>query len=273
MPYDAETLNHYLTALGEKPLPSRPKNTRVPLWLHEATVRGLRHEPQERYASMDELLAVLAKDPTERRRNMFTAAALAGIVAAGGAAGWARHARNERAIAATCAAGDSLVRSSWNETKRESVGVALRKTGVPGNDEIAVRTQRNLDAYANMPAATYRTASEATLVQTTETAATLAARLVCLDEQRAELETVTDVMEHLPDASSALAKSVGSPTRSPRRVDVSTRMRYERKRGAPVVSRGTGADARVAKGAREDRGPRALREVRRCAHPRPTRAR
>jgi eukaryotic-like serine/threonine-protein kinase len=57
---------------------------RVPRWLRAILERGLRPQPSERFASMDELIVALGRDPSRRRARM--AAALGGAMIAGAVA-------------------------------------------------------------------------------------------------------------------------------------------------------------------------------------------
>ncbi|HVR01710.1 MAG TPA: serine/threonine-protein kinase, partial [Polyangia bacterium] len=46
-----------------------PANTKVPLWLRKILLRGMKPRPEDRYASMPELLDVLGRDPAVARRR------------------------------------------------------------------------------------------------------------------------------------------------------------------------------------------------------------
>jgi tetratricopeptide (TPR) repeat protein/predicted Ser/Thr protein kinase len=216
-PYPSESLEDYLNALARRDPPLRPSQTNVPYWVHEAVLKGLHCDPRERFASMDELLLVLSRDPTRHRRQVVAAAAVAGLAILGGAVGWAKHAQGQRTTLAACAAGDGIIAATWNQAKRDAVGAALRKPNTPGASDGAERTVTNLDAYATNWAGTYRKAAEATLVHRAESQATMDARLECLEEQRAEFETLTDAMAQADAAFALSAVSVTYSLASPQR--------------------------------------------------------
>lgn len=64
-----------------------PPASRVPGWVRRVLLRGLRPTPEERYPSMDALLAELANDPAEGRRRKLVVTAIAVTFALAGALG------------------------------------------------------------------------------------------------------------------------------------------------------------------------------------------
>jgi serine/threonine protein kinase len=57
--------------------------SKVPAWLHKVILRGLAADPEQRFASMEDLLAAFSRDPADRRRRWLLAAAALVVVAAG----------------------------------------------------------------------------------------------------------------------------------------------------------------------------------------------
>jgi serine/threonine-protein kinase len=92
-PFSSPSLGARLMRIMNNAVAAPPPGTRVPAWLHAAVVRGLRCEPDQRWPSMEALLAVLASDPehgasTESvlrrsRRPLFFGAAAFALVAMG----------------------------------------------------------------------------------------------------------------------------------------------------------------------------------------------
>jgi len=185
----------YLEAL-ESPPRAPPAGTPVPTWVQAVVARGLEREPADRFASMADLLAALARDPTRRRRGWVLAAA-AIVLAAAGASVW-EHQR--RVVREECAAGDSLVAETWNPGVREAVGAAIRATNVPLADDFATRTQRVLDDWATAWKSAYREASEATRLRGVESAATMKIRLACLERERGDMGALVDRLAHADEA-------------------------------------------------------------------------
>src|SRR5262249_1433863 len=65
-----------------------PPSSRVPSWIHRVLLRGLQPRQENRYASMDALLADLERDPARarRRRSLLAAVAVAALAAGFGTA-------------------------------------------------------------------------------------------------------------------------------------------------------------------------------------------
>ena len=211
-PFPYSDVSTYLTALLSEPLPS-PAGSRVPAWVRAVVARGLARAPEDRFASMDDLLAALDRDPTGRRLGWALAAA--GVLAVGAAL--FVGAEKQRALREKCAAGDALILEAWNPRARDAAGAAIRRSGVPIADDIADRTAHLLDDWAKGWTAAYRDASEATLLRGAETAATMNVRLACLDRQRGELAALADRLAHADRATAHRALSAVYALPSPKR--------------------------------------------------------
>ena len=190
-PFEYSDAASYLRALLSDPRPP-PADTRVPAWVQGVIARGLESEAEDRFASMDELLAALDRDPT-RRRGVWALAAAGALVTAAALFGWVNE---RRALHAKCAAGDPLIADAWNPRARAAVDAALRGTRVPLSDDIAVRTERVLDDWSRGWAAADREASEATLLRGVESTTTMNVRLACLERQRGALAALADRLAH-----------------------------------------------------------------------------
>ena len=211
-PFAYWNFDTYMTALLSDPLPP-PAGRRAPAWVWAVIARGLARVPEDRFASMDDLLAALDRDPTKRRVGWALAAA--GALAVGAALLGRAH--EQRAIRAKCAAGDALIAEVWNARARDAVGAAIRGSGTPLADDVADRTGRVLDDWSKGWAAAYRDASEATLLRGVETAATMNVRLGCLDRQREELSAFVDRLAHADKATAHHAMSAVYELPSPKR--------------------------------------------------------
>ncbi|MFP2910350.1 serine/threonine-protein kinase [Pyxidicoccus sp. 3LFB2] len=86
-PFEGSSLEEVAGAALEERIRPAPHGTKVPAWVRRVTLRGLKPRPQERYPSMEPLLAALAPPP---RRAWARMAALAGAACVLGAVGvWA----------------------------------------------------------------------------------------------------------------------------------------------------------------------------------------
>ncbi len=201
-PFAYSDVPTYLMSLLSDPLPP-PAGSRVPAWVQAVIARGLARAPNDRFASMDDLLAALDRDPTRRRVGWAVAAVSALAL---GAALFGRAAQ-QRAIRSKCAAGDALIAETWTPHVRDAVGAALRVAATSPVDDIADRTTHVLDEWSKAWAAAYREASEATLLRGAETATTMNVRLACLDRQRDELAALADRLSYADKATAYHAPS------------------------------------------------------------------
>ncbi|MGO8999965.1 MAG: protein kinase domain-containing protein [Polyangiaceae bacterium] len=192
-PFVYSNVSTYLTALLSAPRPP-PAGTRVPAWVHAVISRGLEYEAANRFASMEDLLAALDRDPTRRRR--LWALALATIGLAGGAVlGW-EHQRS--VVREECKVGERLMAETWNPGVRDTVGAAIRATDAPRAAEIAERTERVLGDWAAAWTSAHREASEATRLRGIESTTTMNIRLDCLERERGQTAALIDRLAH-PD--------------------------------------------------------------------------
>ncbi len=125
-------------------LSAPPVNTRVPGWLRPIIARGLAVSPEERWPSMDELLAALARDPT-RRRWLLGGAALSVVAVVGSLFIVAAQSRQR---AASCEARATEVDAVWSQAAREELRRGLAGTGVSFAETMATSVIASLDAYA-----------------------------------------------------------------------------------------------------------------------------
>src|SRR5262249_23929926 len=78
-PFRAGSLHELATEILQGNVRPPPKDTRVPLWVRRAVLRGLRVKPEERYPTLEALLADLARDPGTRRRRVLGGALVVGL--------------------------------------------------------------------------------------------------------------------------------------------------------------------------------------------------
>ena len=211
-PFAYSDVATYLTALLADPLPP-PGGSGVPAWVQAVIARGLARAPEDRFVSMDDLLAALDRDPAKRRAAWALVAA--GVLAA--VVTLVARAHEQRVIRAKCTAGDALIAEAWNPQIRDAMGAAIRASGTPRADDVAERTTHVLDEWSKGWAAAYREASEATLLRGVDTPATLSVRLTCLDRQREELAALANRLGHADKAIAHRATSAVYELPSPKR--------------------------------------------------------
>jgi len=151
----------------------------VPGWLRAAAERGLRARPDDRYSSMDELLADLGRDRPRGWRRLAVAAALVAAVAAAYAMG-----REEDSGGALCARAGDEIAASWNEPVAAAIERQLVDSGRDHGRDTASRVRKGLTEFAAEWRAERKRACEATHVHGATSAALLDARMLCLDRRR-----------------------------------------------------------------------------------------
>jgi tetratricopeptide (TPR) repeat protein len=189
----ADIRANVLTGRMREPPPGR----KVPAWLRKAVVRGLSPAPDDRYASMDALLAALAADPGRARRRRLAGAGLV-VLAVAAILGLER-----REAAPVCRGHEQQLAGVWDDARARAVERALQATGLAFARDAWPRVQEQLDRYAAGWREVHRETCEATNVHRTQSAALMDVRMACLRQRRADLKAAVDV---LADADAQVAE-------------------------------------------------------------------
>ena len=187
-PFAGGTLEAMEAALAGRLRPAPPA-ARVPAWLRQTLVRGLAAEPADRWASMDELLTALRRDPAATRRRWLAAAALL-LVTAAGALGFARVQRGQELL---CSGAGAKLEGVWDTGRRERMRAAFLGTGVPFAAATWDGVAGALDSYTGAWAAMHRDACEATRLRGEQSEALLDRRMRCLDQRLDEVRALSDL--------------------------------------------------------------------------------
>ncbi len=169
----------------------RPRQGRAaPAWLRRVCERGLRVRPQERFESMETLLAALERGRARARwrAGAATVGALATCVAGVGA--WRQLDLAQR-VAACEATGDEI-ESAWSPARAQVLREAFVATGVSHAETTAEKVRPWLDQHAQA----WREARVATCLDT-EVYARWDAETVdrsrwCLEDKRDQLQGMVD---------------------------------------------------------------------------------
>ena len=167
-----------------------PPDARVPAWIRKILLRGLSHEPRQRFASMTELLAALGHDPAARRRRALSAIAAAGLIVAG-AAGAHRFSSNQHA---TCAGGPGRAATAWSSGRRGAVERAFLATGNKNAARAFANASALVERYIARWTEMYTDTCEATQVRGEQSAEVLDLRMGCLNERLSSVRTLGDVL-------------------------------------------------------------------------------
>ncbi len=156
-----------------------------PTWLGAVLVRGLAAEPDARFASMEDLLAALERDPSKWRRRAIVGIAAAGALGlAVGVVGFTRGARGS-----VCGGPDVQLAGVWDDARREEIANAFTRTS------FAAATWPHVAAGLDDWAARWMTVREAECSGAPGLPARLATqRAVCLAHRKQQFAALTDVL-------------------------------------------------------------------------------
>jgi eukaryotic-like serine/threonine-protein kinase len=192
-PFEGDTLATlaYHVLRGEQRPP--PAGRTVPRWLHRIVSRGLSVDPDDRHASMAELLAQLDVHPARRRRWAVALAAttFAGLGVAASVMG--------RSYRATCTGGQERIGEVWDDQARLQVREAFVATGEPSASNVWSSIERDLDGYAHSWATMHKEACEATRLRGEQSEELLDRRMLCLEQRRRELDELVKLLGDADD--------------------------------------------------------------------------
>ncbi len=146
-PFAGSSLHQLLSAIAQRSIRPPPAGSHVPARLRRIVVRGLSARPDERWPSMDALLAELGRDPARARRRIFTASAFAGVL---GTAIYALATQAPSQTAADlCQVAEDELSDVWNDARRTSVARALEASSRPYADKARPQVEAALDRYGD----------------------------------------------------------------------------------------------------------------------------
>jgi len=169
--------------------PSAPGGTRVPPWLHRVVERGLAPDAGDRWASMEDLLLALGRDPAARRRRVVGGLLGLGLV---GTLGWA--AASASAPPTPCEDASEQLADAWNDGSGEAIAIALEGTERAYAADTARLAVSALHEYAQDWTEIYGDACRATHERRTQSAEVLDRRMACLSAAHAELRVTVGLL-------------------------------------------------------------------------------
>jgi tetratricopeptide (TPR) repeat protein len=168
-----------------------PRDSKVPGFVRSALMRGLSPDPEERFSSMEALLAQLENRP--RKAWVGAAAATALMVLGVGGYFWSTHLEAQRQ-AQLCTGSEQKLAGLWDEAARRQVTEALVATGKPTAADVASRATRMLDDYARGWVEASTEACRATRLRGEQTEQLLSLRVLCLERRLKDVKAVTGVL-------------------------------------------------------------------------------
>lgn len=169
----------------------------VPAYVRRALLRGLSSDPAARFATMDELLRALTRDPSA---NLKRGALIALVVAAPLITSLVVMQR-QRAQSRLCAGAEARLSAIWDASRKAAVRQALLGTNRPYAAFAAARVQEALDARAREWVAMRTEACEATRIRGEQSEELMDLRVACLDDRLEEMEALTSIFLKSPAES------------------------------------------------------------------------
>ena len=169
-----------------------PSGSHVPARFRRLLERGLSRSPDDRFPSMNELLAELEKDPLQPYKR--AGIALAAIAAIGvGAFGYVRQ---DEPSGPSCGSAREQLSGVWDEERRDAVESAILADGRAFAPDTWNKVQARLDAYADEWVQMHNDSCEATHKRGEQSEEMLDRRTHCLRERLSEMGNVTEVLAH-----------------------------------------------------------------------------
>ncbi|MDB4957631.1 MAG: hypothetical protein JWO36_5200 [Myxococcales bacterium] len=174
------------SAQAARPPPDSP----VPARIRRLVMRAIAVNLEERYPSMDDLLAELAIDPAARRRRVVLASGITMAIAAtiGGAF------MISRSHDAACKGADRRLGGIWDPATKQTIRTAFDDTKKPFAKLSYAALERALDQYTADWAATSVGSCEATRIRRDQTEEVMSLRQECLDQRLEELHALTNLL-------------------------------------------------------------------------------
>ncbi len=189
-PFIGTSLAQLAVLVTEGTITEPPRGAEVPGWIRRVLERGLARVRTDRYATMTELLAALARDPTRRRRRL---AILGGAAVLAGGAVLARQASIASTRTACERHGDEIA-AVWNDDVATGLARAFATTGLAHASTTAERVQPRISAWTERWSQLRVDACVAAQVDASITPAAGSLREACLDARREELAVLVEVL-------------------------------------------------------------------------------
>lgn len=206
MPFDATTYLELSDKVNSGEIVPPPENADVPAHVVKAVLRGLRSNRDERFPSMDALLAALETPTVTRRRSHVWPVALGACAAVLGTIGIvALTSDDDRSPAATapaaspCAGGEQRLAGIWDAPTRKRIETAFAASTRRHAKATFDRVATELDRYTGEWIDRRRNVCEATKVRGEQSDAAFDLRMHCLRDQLEELRALSAVFANAPD--------------------------------------------------------------------------
>jgi tetratricopeptide (TPR) repeat protein/predicted Ser/Thr protein kinase len=189
LPFPGVNADEVKIAVNQGQVRPAPKGSTVPGWVRKVVARGLATAPDERWPSMQALLAALASDPAVRRRKWWVAATVVGLL--GGGAWGLGHAIQQDAQ--MCTRMEQKLEGVWDAGRRAKVEAAMIGTKLNYAPATWERVEQRLDDYTQQWVAARVDACEATQGGE-QSGELLDLRMACLDDRLLHVRATVEVL-------------------------------------------------------------------------------
>ncbi|RKG87185.1 protein kinase [Corallococcus sp. CA049B] len=185
-PFQGGTLQELARAARQGTISPPKREVKVPARVRRAVLRGLSANPEERFPSMESLLAALAPRPIRWLARMTATAAVAGVLGTLAAYGMTHREGSH------CEQEVEKLTVAWSPARRERIRTAFLSTGATYAAPAWEQLASTLDAYA----AQWRTLrTEACIAADNDTEDLAWQTAACLDARLWQFAAVTEVLE------------------------------------------------------------------------------
>jgi tRNA A-37 threonylcarbamoyl transferase component Bud32/tetratricopeptide (TPR) repeat protein len=196
LPFPDESREELVERVTEGRVNDTPKDTPVPGWVHRVVLRTLGRKPEDRYASMNSLIAALQADPAKRRRRALLAAGTV-VLTVLGTYGVVMGLTPDRDV---CTGAALRIDEVWDRTRKATIESAFLETNLPFAADAWTRVEEELDVRTAAWVEHHTEVCEATSVRREQSPALMDVRMACLERRRGELRALVEVFQ-MPDHS------------------------------------------------------------------------
>jgi tetratricopeptide (TPR) repeat protein len=181
------------------PVAKAPPDIGVPARIQRVVMRAIAIDREQRFASMDELLAELSIDPARGRKRALAAAGVALLAAGVGGGVYMMKAKPTE----LCVGAERRLAGVWDATTKAAVKTAYLATKQPFAAQAYAGLEKALDHYAAEWTTTLTESCEATRVRGEQSETVQALRQACLDQ---DLEVLRELVHLEASADTGLVQ-------------------------------------------------------------------
>jgi len=195
LPFPDESRDELIDCVTEGRVTDPPKDTVVPSWVHRVVLRALRPRPDERYPSVQALIAALQADPAKRRLRVLAGVGGALLL---GLAFWGvvQAVTPDQAL---CGGAEARMQEIWNVERKTEVKAAFEGIEWPYALDAWTGVEEELDKRASQWSGVHTAVCEATNVQKSQSSELMDVRVACLDQRYRELGALIEVFSDADD--------------------------------------------------------------------------